>query len=344
MFIGQNGDTPTGLDPGVLGRRLAQRPLASPVIRVTSGDRVEPAPVNPEEYFCCLGGGVLATQRTLDGAIRQPAVEELEWSIQEADIGANCDAHPTAILESLLVRAEVADGVASSLPERRPPEYPSDRGTWRVCAAGTPLAVALCVGVAAGVKGRRRNWNSPAARRWILGLAAFAAGLFGMTLEITLLTSYQAARGYVYSEIGGISGSFMAGLALGAWCSGRLTARARISVILLMTAMLAMISAVPAIARQWSDWSGPLTAAGCWLLVFAAGVLDGAIFPLLASRGQDAHDSRFGGWAYAADLAGAAMGGLLCGAVWLPLFGLAGAMGLAAAVLSVALISFVLAP
>jgi hypothetical protein len=94
-----------------------------------------------------------------------------------------------------------------------------------------------------------------------------------------------------------------------------------------------------------------VAAAGFWALVFVAGYLDGVVFPPLVrcgaagsaagegtgeATGDEAH---FGGRAYAWDLAGAALGALLCGAVWIPQYSLYGAMWAVAGVLLAALLA-----
>ena len=155
-----------------------------------------------------------------------------------------------------------------------------------------------------------------------------------------LLGAYQNVRGYVYGEIGGIIASFMAGLALGAFLAERLKARPRAILAAVTVGMILVAAGTPWAVSSLSGlvWSGP-AAAGFWALVVLAGLLDGASFPVLVACGRGTGEERFGGWVYASDLAGAGAGALLCGAVWIPLFGLSGAMLAVTAILAAALAS-----
>jgi SAM-dependent methyltransferase len=285
------------LRPAVLGARLASRPQAQPKISVRVGAATEEMPVPAEEYFAALFGGVLAVQRSLDGPDRQTYIEDLEQAL-----------------------------IAGR--RRRPPF---------VAPASLPAPAVPTL-----------LWP----RRASLALCAFATGLFGMAAEVALLNCYQNVRGYVYAEIGGIVASFMAGLALGAaWCercasSGatdrldsdadwRQTERRLRAVLLAVVAAATLLTLLLPLLTDLLAKPANTTAAaaGFWALVVAAGFLDGATFPALVAWGARRGDQGCGGRIYAWDLAGSALGALFCGAVWIPVFGLSGAMYAVAALL-----------
>ena len=345
------------LRPAVLGARLASRPQAQPKISVRVGAATEEMPVPAEEYFAALFGGVLAVQRSLDGPDRQTYIEDLEQALSAAATPINRDSHPVTVTESLALTAEVTGGGLSLAAVLR------TCGPWTV---GVPVGLSLALALAALIAGRRRRppFVAPASlpapavptllwpRRASLALCAFATGLFGMAAEVALLNCYQNVRGYVYAEIGGIVASFMAGLALGAaWCercasSGatdrldsdadwRQTERRLRAVLLAVVAAATLLTLLLPLLTDLLAKPANTTAAaaGFWALVVAAGFLDGATFPALVAWGARRGDQGCGGRIYAWDLAGSALGALFCGAVWIPVFGLSGAMYAVAALL-----------
>ena len=200
----------------------------------------------------------------------------------------------------------------------------------------------VCLGMGM-VLGRR--WDSVVAAsvfsRSMLVLVMAATGLCGMALELILIFVFQALLGYVYSKVGLIVAMFMLGLALGATgCvptlkrSGQWRAMAGMEILLIAEAacipwLLAGLSAGP---MTWIAWGW--VEALIYGLIAATGALVGAQFALVnellkntafAAPGRDTAGSGQGITAAvtnAADLTGAALGGLAVGVLLLPLFGI----------------------
>ncbi len=213
---------------------------------------------------------------------------------------------------------------------------------------GGGILVLLLAQVAAGrPAGRRRVLNG------LLGYIVLTTGFCEMALEITLVFVFQNVFGNIYAGLAMIMAVFMAGLAAGSLLSARALAAES-------PAGAAVNSGAPAIpVRVWRGALGaelallaaaglvapamrwlltvphlPVGAAGVvYLLVGMTGLAAGAQFPLacrLWRSGGGAVEST--PWINALDLTGAAMGGALPGIILLPLFGLADAMLLLAAV------------
>lgn len=225
--------------------------------------------------------------------------------------------------------------------------------------AGALLAFGVvCLGMGA-VLGRRQGGIMPAPvfSRSMLVLVMAATGLCGMALELILIFIFQALLGYVYSKVGLIVAMFMLGLSLGATgCvptlkrSGQWRAMVGMEILLIVEAACIpwLMTALSSGLMNWIPWG--------WVeaLIYGAiagtGTLVGAQFALvnelMSQRGCKANYAAVnmqnaisadaghtpddpskvkGGTAAltnAADLAGAALGGLVVGVLLLPLFGI----------------------
>ncbi|MEN6301766.1 MAG: hypothetical protein ABFD96_03535 [Armatimonadia bacterium] len=173
-------------------------------------------------------------------------------------------------------------------------------------------------------------------------LAIFGTGWIAMALEVTLLFAFQVYYGYVYAQLGIITGAFMIGLAVGGIGAGRrlerLGARGTEGLLIgLQGSVTVLALALPGLLAL----IGGESAGGGFLLpnlVFPAltavvGVLVGAEFPV-ASRllqGQG-HPATAAAGVYAADLLGSCAGALVAGAALLPVLGLYGTCYAAAGV------------
>jgi spermidine synthase len=325
LLAGRSGPGTLTFLPTELGARIDARGEARPRLRIPGID--EDVPVSGEDYFAALFGGVLAVQPSLDGEDRQEGLVRLASALSETSVPANRDGHPVAVAESLATGQEVAQGGTS----------------WSAIiriAAPVTLAVLL---VATGVAAALGYLHRRAAPRQPLLICAAATGLFGMAVEVLLLHAYQNVRGYVYSEVGGLIACFMAGLALGAHVGTQVVAwRGADQKGLVKTMAGCILSGVllcvllPFIWGEAGRLSEPgMAAAGFWVLMLVVGFLDGLTFPpLVALFGEE--QGRAGGWAYASDLVGAGAGALLCGAIWLPAFGVWGASLATAGILALA--------
>jgi spermidine synthase len=320
-------------DPSQLGRRLAARPHAAPSVPVESGGAVASVPVPPEDYFAGIFGGVLEVRESLDGHRTQERIAALEAVLAATPAAVNRDEHPVAVAESLVLGAETSGaGDAAG----RGPTLAAILRRWGPWTVALPLGAAAAAAIAIiltglivrrSARGTPTSDVGPSGRRSALLLAAFATGAFGMAFQVGLLAAYQNARGYVYQEIGGIAACFMAGLALGARLGERPTAGGRGRAVAGLAAMIVLAVAFPAAAgRLAAVGPGVLAAGGFWAFSLAAGFLDGAVLAALVACGRAAPGERLGGWAYGFDLAGSGLGALVCGAAWIPLVGLGGAM------------------
>lgn len=213
---------------------------------------------------------------------------------------------------------------------------------------------AVCLGLGALLGACKPGYGAgPAAfSRLMLALVMTATGLCGMALEMILIFMFQALLGYVYSKIGLIVAMFMLGLALGAFVAprfvrpgARMQWRATMAIELLLIAELGcipgLIAGLVSGPMVWIPWG--------WLealiygLIVVCGILVGAQFALInellgAIRPRKAEAfpvERPGGKTAAitnaADLVGAALGGLFVGVLCLPLFGIAATCVLLAA-------------
>jgi spermidine synthase len=307
------------LDPSELGRRLASRPGTVAALESGTGRFADTATIPPEAYFEGLFGGALAIRKDLAGRPQQPQVEALEARLSATAGPLNRDAQPVVVRQSLWLDAELRGGA----------------GLARLLLVHAPWLMALpLLVVGAGAlwvviqsRWMRSSAPTPVGRR----LCALATGWFGMALPVALLMAYQSVHGCIYSDIGILSACFMAGLALGAGLSVGSSHAARRRALAGLTAMSGLALVLPAWTGWVSGWSAGLAnVAGFWIAMSAAGFLDGAVLPALVLSGAVTEDTNWTTRLYAFELMGAGLGALLCGAVWVPYFGLAGAtLGLA---------------
>lgn len=183
-------------------------------------------------------------------------------------------------------------------------------------------------------------------------LAIFGTGWIAMALEVTLLFAFQVYYGYVYAQLGIITGAFMVGLAVGGIAAGRRLERlGERGTDRLLTGLQGGVTVLALALPSLLGVIGGRSEAGAFLLpnlVFplltaVVGVLVGAEFPV-ASRllqGQG-HAATAAAGVYAADLLGACAGALVAGAALLPVLGLYGTCYAAAGVSAAltALLSF----
>jgi spermidine synthase len=199
-----------------------------------------------------------------------------------------------------------------------------------------PLAGVFAVLAIAGLLSRR-------VARGFVPLAIFGTGAIAMALEVTLLLAFQVYYGYVYAQIGVLTGAFMLGLAGGSLIAGgRLQAvhrgamQARAALAGTQAAVTVVALALPWLLQALGAW----TAAGAALaphvlfplLAAVVGLTVGAEFPLAAAAAGHESSARAGAAMYAADLLGACLGALVGGAMLLPVLGLPGTCTAAAAV------------
>jgi hypothetical protein len=183
-----------------------------------------------------------------------------------------------------------------------------------------PLAAAFGIVVLAVLATALRR-RPPAAT------TAAVVGFASMGWWLLLIATWQATRGSVYSEVGALTGGFMAGIAGGAGIACRWPDPAR-----RLPVVLAMGAALSALIATGIAIEVPLAVVP--MLLVSAGVLTGAAFPGLASLSGDAN-RRGAGIAFAADEVGAAIGAVVVGIIAIPWAGLTStALGLGVLILA----------
>jgi len=184
-----------------------------------------------------------------------------------------------------------------------------------------PLLFVLLWLLRAGLEGFER----PVMLRQAALFALWSLGLVAMAAQLTLLFSYQSHVGLVFERIALLNGLFMTGLALGAGLGSRISALGRsvaalIAVLLLVAA--AMFVLPWSLGTLGSERSG-LQEVGFLALAAGVGLIAGVGFPLCVDLTHRARPeiTRSSGITAAADNLGGSVGGLITGALLVPLLG-----------------------
>jgi spermidine synthase len=192
-----------------------------------------------------------------------------------------------------------------------------------------PLALGLGALAAGGVQVLRGKGLRESLRR-NLTWAVASTGCAAMAMELVLVYAFQNSFGYVYERVGLIIGFFMFGLALGGWWATWLAVRRpRFDLwgILLLSGLLLLFSALLPKGLSLLSGGGPWAQQiGFSLLVWASGLLTGALFPLAAHLLQRTGVGLAGavGRLQWADHVGACVGALATGVVLVPTVGVWG--------------------
>jgi spermidine synthase len=216
---------------------------------------------------------------------------------------------------------------ARSNRDLRPASYLLAFSLWRsrfasqgVLELAVVILPPLCLCIAVfWVAGRRRSGG----RRGLgLLLSAGAVGLSGMAFEVGLLIAFQAAAGFIYTYLGALTASFMAGAAGGAWLWRDAKRPHRVG--LCMGIAFGVFGLLGFVGLPWLAGGGVLLVTVLLFMILEAlsGFLTGAFFPQVLSIFKGPDEAEGAGLLYGADLAGAAGGALLAGAVVIPLLGI----------------------
>ena len=149
-------------------------------------------------------------------------------------------------------------------------------------------------------------------RRAGAGFCTVAMGFASIGMEILLLLGFQAAYGYVYSELALLIAAFMAGVAAGSWLGLRSAGASggfRLAAVQAAAALVCLAAGTPVASRGWF-----------LSMAFAAGSLGGIEFPL-AARLFASGSGRGAGTLYALDLAGSCVGAVLFSVYLIPVYG-----------------------
>ncbi len=233
--------------------------------------------------------------------------DQLEQSGSER----NSDARPvTYYLNMLLWGQFSASGFADWMEQLR------SVGIW---AYLLPMLLFLLLWLLrASLEGGQRTSRLRKASTLIL----FVLGLVAMAAQLAVLFSYQSHVGFMFERVALLNGLFMTGLALGAG-AGSLLARADRpalclgGVLILVTSVLAalphLLNWLGQLAIGWQEWGYPLIS-----------LLLGTGFPLAVKITELEQSAvvRSSGITQAADNLGGAVGGLMTGALMVPLLGI----------------------
>ena len=228
---------------------------------------------------------------------------DLSAVVAHSDAPVNTRKHPRAVLLAAgMVEARARPfllGMSRNL-ESRPP---------------TALAVALGILVVALLATSLRRRPSPIP-------IAMVVGVCSMGWWLLLLSVWQSTLGSVYAEVGALTATFMAGLALGSVAGSRWSRPScRLPWVLSGGTVMSLVLGTSA------AWELPIIMVP--FLLAMGGLLTGAAFPGLAelAGGSDARSGA--GIAFAADEVGAAAAALAIGVLVLPWAGMtATAIGL----------------
>jgi len=318
-FIASREPGVTSLEPATLARRIAGRGIVLPDMDPAYRDALEP-------YYTALFENLILTSQ----------VAHLRETLDAIPAPINTDARPIVYEYALLVWNQI---VSADLQARDPGLHSGTNALFRAALAlrfphGLVLpGLLLLPAVVLAVRGRLRGRTAPprAAATYGLLALAFAVGLFGLAAEIILLYTFQGERGCAYVEVGLIVAVFMVGLAVGARAGVGWQRRSAALPWVILATVLYCLGLPLALGEPLArDLSGALPPLVFQALVFAAGFLDGAAFPLLVAAMGRLGFERPGPWVYAADLAGSAFGALVTGALLVPILGTGSALILVA--------------
>lgn len=185
--------------------------------------------------------------------------------------------------------------------------------------------------VFAGLLMLRGSWEAWPRQRLQRHAAVYTLTLLGMVAmaaQLALLFAYQAHVGFIFSRVALLNGLFMTGLALGAVLGQRLARSRRpdlkLAALMLLTALA--MALLPALIARLAGLDLPMQEASYLLLSFVVGLLTGTGFPLGLRQAQldTGEVLRSSGLVEAADDLGGALGGLITGALLVPLLGIEG--------------------
>ncbi len=244
----------------------------------------------------------------------------------------NTDARPvTYYLNMLLWGKFSGSGVVAGLEVLR------RMGPWPYLVPLVVMSLLLLLrGAMAGAPAARRRSHAAT-----LGLAVL--GFIAMAAQLALIFSYQAHVGSVFGRIALLNGIFMTGLALGAGAPGRRLAAARrpgLALAAVIALVALALAGLPTLLRAMSSLDGPQQEAVYLILCAAAGLLTGMGFPVGVGLAHTDTPNvlRSSAVIAGADNLGGALGGLITGALLVPILGVTGTAHLLALAAAVVLV------
>jgi spermidine synthase len=170
--------------------------------------------------------------------------------------------------------------------------------------------------------------GQPAQARSSGVFALVVLGFIAMASQLAILFSYQAQVGLVYERVALLNGLFMTGLALGGGKARPMAAGrwADLGLMGLLAGTALGLLLLPAVLQGLATLGEWPREVGYLVLTLTLGVLAGAGFTLCVGLGHPdtASALRGGALAMAADSLGGALGGLVTGALMVPILGVEG--------------------
>ena len=165
-------------------------------------------------------------------------------------------------------------------------------------------------------------------------LSIITTGFAGMMFDLMIIFTFQSIYGYVFSWIGILVASFMAGAACGALLIttvlGRIKNHLKVFKIIEL-AIICFAIAFPFVFLALPTHPGSTEVFFLFKMLllclsFTSGFLTGSQFPLANKLylKKSGNLSQTAGWLYASDLLGGWLGGIVGAVVLLPVLGLAG--------------------
>lgn len=155
------------------------------------------------------------------------------------------------------------------------------------------------------------------------GTGLWVTGFTGASMEVLLLTAYQALCGYMYSMAGMLFGVFMLGLVAGALAVKKLRniSRYTLSVNQLAIGFFCLLTPIVFLLLKDIMLNHFILNVIFVIVIFVLAVLCGLQFSLAGLQLKDNVHKR-AGVLYFSDMIGSAAGALICGALLIPLAGI----------------------
>ncbi len=150
-----------------------------------------------------------------------------------------------------------------------------------------------------------------------------------ISLELLAIMAYQSIFGVLYGRIALLIGSYMAGLALGAWIGTQMvekkyTGIKQLAIIQIGIAVIPMVWIGLLVLHSAFPGEIPLMELGFYILTTLAGFAGGFQFPVADSlyrKSISYHESGLG-IIYGVDLAGSSVGALVTASLMIPILGM----------------------
>ena len=261
-------------------------------------------------------------------------------ALAQGRIAPNTDNRPVAYFKDYLLWRSITESGRSSSGPGLVEKWLSGSGSKAppllFFPALFPLAGVLFI-VVFLLGGRLRPVGRIAPRALHLTTAA-AIGFNGIVLEMTILLYYQGVAGHLYSRMGIIIASYMAGLVAGSLLPGERRFRGALFVFSCLCTFAGLAGFFGLMSL--SHGGGAAVLGAVCLLTAVIGASGGLAFRGAAVALERSGRSP-GGLIYALDILGTCAGGVLAGSVLVPFVGISGAMLLAGGVnVIVPLLSF----